>query len=132
MYVSTLLLDSNFAVLPLQTAMGNNVLPPKELETDEKGSLWIPQLTIARPDQLTNFPQELHQATFYLKILIAYERFDVSGLLQRGLLPPALPFETARPDTGKTRAKILRAPRKGETGSWLSFTIPLIIEQPLS
>lgn len=132
MYVSTLLLDSNFGVLPLQAAMGNNILPVKELETDEKGSLWIPQLTITRPDQLTNFPHDLHQATFYIKILIAYERFDVSGLLQRGLLPPALPFESAKQDTGKTRAKILRAPRKGETGSWLSFTIPLIVEQPPS
>ena len=130
-YVSTLLLDSNFAVLPLQTAMGNNILPPKEAQTDEKGSLYIPQLTINRPEQLHNFPQALQKATFYIKILIAYERFDVSGLLQRGLAPAAPAFKMTPQEQGKPRAKVLRAPRKGEPGSWLSFTIPLTIEQPL-
>lgn len=130
-YVSTLLLDSNFAVLPLQTAMGNNVLPPKESSTDEKGSLWISPLTIHRPDQLANFPQELESATFYIKILVAYERFDVSSLLQRGLPPAAPAFMRMQQGSEKTRAKVLRAPRKGEAGSWLSFTIPLVVEQPL-
>ncbi|MGH1336592.1 MAG: caspase family protein [Aureispira sp.] len=130
-YISTLLLDSNFAILPLQTALGNNILPPKEAITDEKGSLHIPQLTISRPEQLGNFPQDLQKATFYIKILVAYERFDVSGLLQRGLAPAAPVFRRTQQEQGNTRAKVLRAPRKGEPGSWLSFTIPLIIEQPL-
>lgn len=130
-YVSTLLLDSNFAILPLQTAMGNNILPVKEFETDDKGSLWISQLHIPRPEQLGYFSQELERATFYLKILVAYERFDVSGLLQRGLAPAAPPFERVQENSTTTRGKILRAPRKGEPGSWLSFTIPLVIEQPV-
>ncbi len=127
-YVSMLLLDSNFAVLPLQTAMGNNVLPPKEARTDDKGSLWLPNLHLPRPEQLRHFPQQLQQATFYLKILVAYERFDVSGLLQRGLPPAAPSFELLQEEGGGTRAKVLRAPRKGEPGSWLGFTVPLVVE----
>ncbi len=130
-YVSMLLLDSNFAVLPLQTAMGSNVLPPKEAQTDEKGSLHLAHLTLPRPEQLRHFPKQLQSATFYIKILIAYERFDVSGLLQRGLPPAAPAFEMRQEDGGHTRAsKVLRPPRAGEPGSWLSFTIPLVVEQP--
>lgn len=130
-YVSALLLDNNFAILPLQTVMGNNILPPKDTITDEKGSLWIPQLIIPCPEQLRDFPQKLKQATFYLKILVAYERFDISGLLQRGLEPAAPPFKMEQKSSNKTRAKVLHAPQKGEPGSWLSFTIPLVVEQPL-
>lgn len=130
-YVSTLLLDSNFAIVPLQTAMGSNVLPPKEAQTDDKGSLWISPPPLPRPSQLADFPQELEAATFYIKILVAYERFDVSSLLQRGLPPAAPAFRRVQQGNESTRAKVLRAPRKGEPGSWLSFTIPLVVEQPL-
>jgi hypothetical protein len=128
-YVSTLLLDSNYAILPLQKAMGNNLLPPKNLSTTGGGTLALNGLELHQPQQMKNFPQEVEEVTFYLKIFIAYQRFDISGLLQTGLPAPApkLTRDTAAKDG--TRAMLQKPPKTEETGSWLSFTIPIVVER---
>jgi hypothetical protein len=128
-YVSTLLLDSNYAVLPLQKAMGNNLLPPKNLSTTGGGTLTLNGLELHQPQQMKNFPEEIQEVTFYLKIFIAYQRFDVSGLLQTGLPAPAPNLIRHLEAKDGTRAMLQKPPKTEETGSWLSFTIPIVVER---
>lgn len=127
-YVSTLLLDSNYAILPLQTTMGSNLLPPKSLSTNSGGTLVLNGLELHQPQQMKNFPQEVTEVTFYLKIFIAYQRFDVSGLLQTGLPAPAPKMTRHISAKEGTRAMLKKPPKTEDTGSWLSFTIPIVVE----
>lgn len=126
-YVSTLLLDSNYGVLPLQKAMGSNLLPPKNLSTTEGGTLFLNGLELHQPQQMKNFPQEVEEVTFYLKIFIAYQRFDVSGLLQTGLPAPAPKLTRHISAKDGTRAMLKKPPKTEDTGSWMSFTIPIVV-----
>jgi hypothetical protein len=130
-YISTLLLDSNYAILPLQKTMGSNLLPPKTLSTSGGGTLFLNGLELHQPQQMKNFPEEIKEVTFFLKIFIAYQRFDVSGLLQTGLPAPAP--KLARHMTAKdgTRAMLKKRPKTEDTGSWMSFTIPIVVEREI-
>lgn len=132
-YVSTLLLDSNYAILPLQKAMGSNLLPAQNLTTNSGGTLVLNGLELHQPQQMKNFPQEVQEVIFYLKIFIAYQRFDISGLLQTGLPAPAP--KLARPSSSSskdgTRALLKKPPKTEETGSWMSFTIPILVSKEL-
>jgi len=128
-YVSTLLLDSNYAILPLQKAMGNNWLPAKNLSTSGGGTLILNGLELHQPQQMKNFPQEVTAVTFYLKIFIAYQRFDVSGLLQTGLPAPAPKLLRHQEAKDGIRAMLKQPPKTEATGSWLSFTIPIVVER---
>lgn len=128
-YVSTLLLDSNYAILPLQKTMGNNLLPSQNLSTTGGGTLVLNGLELHQPQQMKNFPEAVEKVRFYLKIFIAYQRFDISGLLQTGLPAPA-PKLTRHTSAGDgTRAMLKKPPKTEETGSWLSFTIPIVVER---
>lgn len=128
-YVSTLLLDSNFAILPLQKAMGNNLLPPQQVNTNGGGTLVLNGLELHQPQQMKNFPQEVTEVTFYLKIFMAYQRFDISGLLQTGLPAPAPKLETHLSAKDGTRAMLKKPPKTEDTGSWMSFTIPIVVSK---
>jgi hypothetical protein len=128
-YVSTLLLDSNYAILPLQKAMGSNLLPPQNGSTNNGGTLFLNGLELHQPQQMKNFPQEVNEVTFYLKIFIAYQRFDVSGLLQTGLPAPAPKLDRHVSAEDGTRAMLKKPPKTEDTGSWLSFTIPIVVER---
>lgn len=128
-YVSSLLLDSNYAILPLQKAMGNNWLPAKNLSTSGGGTLVLNGMELHQPQQMKNFPQEVAAVTFYLKIFIAYQRFDISGLLQTGLPAPAPKLTRHVTAKDGTRAMLKQPPKTEATGSWLSFTIPIVVER---
>lgn len=128
-YVSTLLLDSNYAILPLQKAMGNNLLPPQNLSTSDGGTLVLNALELHQPLQMKNFPQEVKEVSFFVKIFIAYQRFDISGLLQTGLPAPAPRLAEHRTANDGTRAMLKKPPKTEDTGSWMSFTIPIVVER---
>lgn len=130
-FVSTLLLDPTYAVLPLQRALGSNLLPPAEGHSDAKGTLHILQVELPRPTAMRHYPEDVEEVTYYIKILMAYERFDVSGLLQDGLPPPAPPFDffQQEPSSGH-RAVLTKVPEKSAPGSWLAFTLPLVVQRP--
>ncbi len=128
-YVSTLLLDSNYAILPLQKAMGSNLLPPQNLSTDKGGTLVLNGLELHQPPQMKHFPQEVEAVVFYLKIFIAYQRFDISGLLQTGLPAPAPKLAEYASAQEGTRAMLKKPPKTEDTGSWMSFTIPILVQR---
>ena len=72
------------------------------------------------------FPLDIKKETFYIKIFIAYRRFDISGLLQGGL--PAAVNNPLDPATAKPPKRIKKPPKPEDTGSWMAFTIPISIE----
>lgn len=125
-YISTLLLDSNFAVLPLQLEMGNNLLPPKICNDSSKGTLSLHGLTIPKSNQMRDALLAIKKETFYIKVFIAYSRFDISGLLQGGL--PAAVKNTLNKIDGKSEKRVEKPPKPEDTGAWMAFTIPIAIE----
>ena len=126
-YVSALLLDSNFAILPLQKAMGNNVLP---VQTDNAGTLKLRGLEFHKPLQMKAYPKEnIPSVSYYIKLFVAYKRFDISGLLQAGLPAPTPRLQEHA--TAGDKYRLDKRPTGEETGSWMSFTIPLTIEHEL-
>ena len=132
-FVSTLLLDPTYAVLPLQRVLGSNLLPPADGTPEEQGTLHLLQLELPRPDIMRHFAEEVPTVTYYLKILMAYERFDVSGLLQDGLPPPAPDVTFFSPADGgpsRQRSTLTKVPEVGAPGSWMAFTIPLVVARP--
>lgn len=131
-FVSTLLLGPTYAVLPLQKVIGSNILPPASDAPNQQGTLHILQLELPRPDIMRHYPEEVEEVTYYIKILMAYKRFDVSGLLQEGLPPPAPPFEVFQEveDPDSHRSSLTKVPKVGAPGSWFAFTIPLVIKRP--
>lgn len=130
-YISTLLLDSNYGILPLQKSMGNNLLPPQNGQTDGLGILVLNDLKFHQPKQMASFPQKIEEVIFYIKIFIAYQRFDISGFLQKGLPAATLKATKHASSDSGTRAMVQKPPKSEETGSWMSFTIPIIIKQAL-
>lgn len=132
-YVSTLLLDSNFSVLPLQQSIGCNLLPPQHNSTDGRGTLVLNDLSFVQPKQMVYFPNEIQSVTFYIKIFMAYQRFDISGLLQTGLAPaaPQASDYASENASSKHRSLLKKPPKAEDTGSWMSFTIPIRIQQTI-
>lgn len=132
-FVSTLLLDPTYAVLPLQKVIGSNILPPAEDKPELQGTLHLLQIELPRPVVMRHYPDEVEEVVYYIKILMAYKRFDVSGLLQEGLPPvtPAVDTFRALEDPASHRASALtKVPKVGAPGSWLAFTIPLVVKRP--
>lgn len=128
-YISTLLLDSNFAVLPLQKAMGNNLLPPQTEANSSRGTLALHQLAVDKPAQMRNYPKAaIPKAQYYLKIFIAYQRFDIAGMLQNGLPAPS-PKLSSVADNATGNSRLDRRVETDGAGQWLSFTIPFEVLQ---
>ena len=75
---------------------------------------------------MKNYPGAIKEATFYLKIFIAYRRFDISGLLQEALPPAAKKSDEQSKAKGPKR--VTKPPKPEDTGSWMAFTIPITIE----
>lgn len=128
LFVSALLLDSNFGIFPLQPMLGNALLPPMS-EENSGGRLQLSQLQISRPLQLQYYPDILSQATFYIKLFFAYERFDVAALLQEPLPAPRPKIIKHENSRGQHRAQLKQVIPSSQTGQWLTFLLPLTISQ---
>lgn len=110
-YISALLLDSHFGVLPLQTTMGCNLLKPQN--TLKINNIQLP---------IKGIPNEV----YYIKIFMAYQRFDISGLLQDAL--PADTNSQEEPSTKEENRSIVQKPPKTEeTGAWMTFLFNVLM-----
>lgn len=121
LYYSTLLLDENFGILPLQPDLGCDLLPPLAVAQ-------LHNLRLDKPLQMQQNRTLLPDAIYYVKVLVGFERFDVSSLLQTPLPPPAKVLEVATTD-GSTRGhQIQLPPTQTKAGLWGSFLFPIVVE----
>ncbi len=121
-YYSALLLNDNYGIMPLQSALGCNLLPIEQTAA-------LLDLELRKPAQMVAFPQEQGEAIYYIKIFVAFERFDISGFLQKPLPAPTSTRDSYRKlSSNNKRYQIANPPPiSADTGMWATFTIPLIV-----
>ena len=120
-FYSTLLLNDNYGIRPLQQDLGCHLLPPNQ-------TALLPTIKMNQPSQMRLFSASQSKAIYYLKLFVGFQRFDISGLLQEPL-PPPTPTARIRTTNKQYRGYRIQTPSTGEQpGMWASFVIPIIVK----
>lgn len=127
LYVAPILLDANFGIAPFDNRFGCFQLPSAAVYPDQ-GTAEYEFVTLVQPQQLTDF-EVLESCTMYLKLFIAYERFDISSLLQAALPAPNASEEEEL--ATKNRGLLQQRTRASQPASWAAYTIPIQIKKAI-